>query len=82
MVLLVVAVLTVLPHGCTAANLQEQYINDKSFLLSCAESVGLPREAAAAVLDNPSGKGEQLVKEELGKYAGISGVPHFIIDGR
>lgn len=62
--------------------LQEQYINDKDFLLSCAESAGLPRDAAAAVLDNPAGKGEQLVQQELGKYAGISGVPHFVINGR
>lgn len=62
--------------------LQEQYINDKDFLLSCAESAGLPRDQAAAVLDNPQGKGEQLVQQELGKYPGISGVPHFIINGR
>jgi predicted DsbA family dithiol-disulfide isomerase len=61
---------------------QEQYINDKDFLLSCAESAGLPRDQAAAVLDNPSGKGEQLVQQELGKYAGITGVPHFVINGR
>lgn len=61
---------------------KEQYINDKDFLLSCAESAGLPRDAAAAVLDDPAGKGEQLVQQELGTYAGISGVPHFVINGR
>lgn len=44
--------------------------------------MGLPRDGAAAVLDDPAGKGEQLVQQELGKYAGISGVPHFVIDGR
>lgn len=61
---------------------QEQYINDKEFLLSSAEAVGLPRSEATAVLDNPAGKGEQLVQQELGKYAGINGVPHFVINGR
>jgi hypothetical protein len=34
------------------------------------------------VLDDPAGKGEQLVQQELGTYAGISGVPHFVINGR
>jgi 2-hydroxychromene-2-carboxylate isomerase len=79
----ILSILTVLPGACTyITHTQEQYINDKSFLLSCADSVGLPRDSAAAVLDNPAGKGEQLVQQELGKYAGISGVPHFIINGR
>ena len=62
--------------------LQEQYINDKDFLLSSVEAAGLPRADAAAVLDNPSSKGEQLVQQELGKYAAVSGVPHFVINGR
>lgn len=62
--------------------LQEQYINDRDFLLSAVEAAGLPREAAAAVIDNPNSVGEQLVQKEMGKYAGITGVPHFIINGR
>lgn len=61
---------------------QEQFINDKAFLLSSAEAVGLPADQAAAVIDNPTGKGEQLVQAELGKYAGVTGVPHFVVNGR
>lgn len=74
-------VMCVCVHVCHQKQ-QEQYINDKEFLLASAESVGLPRDGAAAVLDNPAGKGEQLVQQELGKYPGVTGVPHFVINGR
>lgn len=69
-------------HHRFAVVLQEQFINDRDFLLSAVEAVGLPREAAADIIDNANSVGEKLVQQELGKYAGITGVPHFIINGR
>jgi predicted DsbA family dithiol-disulfide isomerase len=62
-------------------NLQEQYVNDTEFLLAAAEAAGLPRDAAAAALEQ-SGAGEQLVQQELGKFPGVNGVPHFVVNGR
>eukprot|EP00878_Enallax_costatus_P003322 GHUV01003529.1.p1 GENE.GHUV01003529.1~~GHUV01003529.1.p1 ORF type:complete len:271 (+),score=46.59 GHUV01003529.1:206-1018(+) len=61
---------------------KEQYINDRDFLLSAVEAVGLPRDAAANIIDNADSVGEKLVQQELGKYSGITGVPHFVINGR
>jgi predicted DsbA family dithiol-disulfide isomerase len=61
--------------------MQEQYVNDTDWLLLAAEAAGLPRDAAAAALED-SGPGEQLVQQELGKFAGVNGVPHFVINGR
>lgn len=66
----------------SSRQLQEQYINDRDFLLSAVEAAGLPRAAAADVLDSPDSVGEKLVQQELGKYPGITGVPHFVINGR
>jgi predicted DsbA family dithiol-disulfide isomerase len=62
-------------------NLQEQYVNDTEFLLAAAEAAGLPRDAAAAALEQ-SGAGEQLVQQELGKFPGVNGVPHFVVNRR
>lgn len=61
---------------------EERYINDPAFLLSAAEAAGLPRAAAAAQLDNPRGEGEALVARELGKFPGVNGVPHFVVEGK
>jgi predicted DsbA family dithiol-disulfide isomerase len=56
-------------------------VNDTEFLLSAAEAAGLPRDAAAAALE-ASGPGEALVAQELGRFPGVNGVPHFVVDGR
>lgn len=61
--------------------MQEQYVKDKDFLLAAVEAAGLPRDAAAAQMDAIS-RGEQLVQQEEGKYPGVHGVPHFVINGR
>nr|XP_043632448.1 uncharacterized protein YwbO isoform X2 [Erigeron canadensis] len=59
---------------------QGKFIGDRDFLLECANKVGL--EGAAEYLDNPN-NGLQEVNEELGKYsANISGVPHYVINGK
>lgn len=60
---------------------QEQYVNDTDFLLAAAAAAGLPRDAAAAAL-NEAGPGEALVQQELGKFSGMNGVPHFVVNGR
>jgi predicted DsbA family dithiol-disulfide isomerase len=64
-----------------SAHLQEQYVNDTDFLLAAAEAAGLPPGAAAAALEE-AGAGEQLVQQELGKFPGVNGVPHFVVNGR
>jgi predicted DsbA family dithiol-disulfide isomerase len=62
---------------------QEQYINDRSFLLRCVEAVGLPVQSAQAILDDATGgEAEQLVLQEIGRHPGVTGVPHFVVDGR
>lgn len=70
-------------HHAHHARRQERFINDRAFLLEAAKAAGLPADGAAAALsDDPAGPGEALVRQELGKFAGISGVPHFVINGR
>jgi len=69
--------------GRTCCAHQEQFINDRAFLLRCVEAAGLPTIPAAAILDDPTGgEAEQLVAQELGKYSGVTGVPHFVLAGR
>ncbi|PWA99723.1 thioredoxin superfamily protein [Artemisia annua] len=59
---------------------QGKFIGDRDFLLESARKVGI--EGAAEYLDDPN-NGLQEVKEELGKYsANISGVPHYVINGK
>ena len=36
------------------ADLQEQYVNDRDFLLGAATRAGLPEDQAAALLDDPN----------------------------
>ena len=62
--------------------LQEQFINDREFLLSACTKCGVDAAAAAKVFDGGDPDTEQLLQQELGKYTGISGVPHFIFNGR
>nr|CAD1841254.1 unnamed protein product [Ananas comosus var. bracteatus] len=57
-----------------------KYIGDRQVLLEAARKVGI--EGAADLLDDPS-KGAEEVNEELEKYSShISGVPHFVINGK
>ncbi|XP_072958071.1 uncharacterized protein [Typha angustifolia] len=59
---------------------QGKYIGDRQVLLDAAKKVGI--EGAAELLEDPN-KGIQEVNEELEKYSsGISGVPHFVINGK
>ncbi|KAL3525823.1 hypothetical protein ACH5RR_014195 [Cinchona calisaya] len=59
---------------------QGKYIGDREFLLESASMVGV--EGAAEFLDDPN-KGLKEVNEELQKYsANISGVPHYVINGK
>ncbi|KAJ9540569.1 hypothetical protein OSB04_027075 [Centaurea solstitialis] len=59
---------------------QGKFIGDRDFLLECANKVGL--EGAAEFLEDPN-NGLQEVNEELGKHsANISGVPHYVINGK
>ncbi|ESR44193.1 hypothetical protein CICLE_v10012619mg [Citrus x clementina] len=59
---------------------QGKYIGDKEFLVECARKVGV--EGAAEFLDDPN-SGLNEVHEELKKYsANISGVPHFVLNGK
>lgn len=59
--------------------LQEKYINDPEVLIAAAESAGL--SGAREFVSDPNA-GLQEVQQNLGKYPGISGVPHFIINHR
>lgn len=59
---------------------QGKYIGDRKFLLESARKVGI--EGAAAFLDDPN-NGLNEVNEELQQYsAQISGVPHYVINGK
>ncbi|WIA30463.1 hypothetical protein OEZ86_000547 [Tetradesmus obliquus] len=59
-------------------NMQEQYVNDTDFLLAAAAA---SRGSPAAALEE-AGPGEALVRQELGKFSGVNGVPHFVVNGR
>ncbi|CAM0950846.1 unnamed protein product [Alopecurus aequalis] len=59
---------------------QGKYIGDRQVLLDAARKVGI--EGAEELLQDPN-KGVVEVKEELRKYSSsISGVPHFVINGK
>ncbi|KAI5665761.1 hypothetical protein M9H77_15614 [Catharanthus roseus] len=59
---------------------QGKYIGDREFLLECARKVGV--EGAAEFLADPS-NGLKEVSEELKQYSTrISGVPHYVINGK
>lgn len=59
---------------------EEKFVNDRSVLLAAAEKAQVP--GAAAVLDDPNALLAE-VKAELKAFGrGVSGVPHFIVDGR
>lgn len=59
---------------------QGKYIGDKNFLVECAKKVGV--EGAAEFLEDPN-NGVKEVNEDLKRYSShISGVPHFVINGK
>ncbi|XP_027077270.1 uncharacterized protein LOC113753131 isoform X1 [Coffea eugenioides] len=59
---------------------QGKYIGDREFLLESARKVGV--EGAAEFLEDPN-KGLKEVNEELHQFsANISGVPHYVINGK
>ncbi|GAA0185888.1 transferase [Lithospermum erythrorhizon] len=59
---------------------QAKYIGDREFLLECAQKAGV--EGAAEFLENPE-NGKKEVYDELKQYSSnISGVPHFVINGK
>ncbi|KAL3723409.1 hypothetical protein ACJRO7_035576 [Eucalyptus globulus] len=59
---------------------QGRYIGDREFLVEAAAKAGV--DGAAEFLDNPN-NGLQEVNEELEQYSSnISGVPHFVINGK
>jgi hypothetical protein len=47
--------------------------------LEAAAAAGCP--GGEGVLDGKDAATEALLESELGKYSGISGVPHFVING-
>ncbi|KAI8472382.1 MAG: thioredoxin-like protein [Monoraphidium minutum] len=57
---------------------QARFINDRAFLLEAAEAAGLPPGGAAEVLDDPQSYLEQ-TQQELRRYPGVTGVPHFVV---
>ncbi|CAK9175793.1 unnamed protein product [Ilex paraguariensis] len=65
---------------CLGYFTQEKYIGDREFLVESAKKVAV--EGALEFLDDPN-NGLNEVNEELQKYsANISGVPHFVINGK
>jgi predicted DsbA family dithiol-disulfide isomerase len=65
---------------CLGYFTQGKYIGDREFLVECASKVGV--DGVAEFLDDPN-KGLDEVNEELKKYSShISGVPHFVINGK
>eukprot|EP00775_Hariotina_reticulata_P005116 gene5116-5356_t len=47
------------------------------------QAVGLPVQPAQMILDDPAGgEAEQLVLQEISRHPGVTGVPHFVVDGR
>ncbi|KAK1562272.1 hypothetical protein Q3G72_009227 [Acer saccharum] len=65
---------------CLGYFTQGKYIGDRQFLVESARKVGV--EGAAEFLEDPN-NGLNEVKEELEKYSTrISGVPHYVINGK
>lgn len=57
-------------------------LGDRSVLLDIAASVGLPREAARAALDNPALEARVVAEEQQAWDMNISGVPAMIVAGK
>ncbi|KAL7141149.1 hypothetical protein ABFS83_08G034900 [Erythranthe nasuta] len=65
---------------CLGYFTQGKYIGDRIFLVEAAKKVGV--EGAAEFLENPN-NGLKEVNEDLKKHsAHISGVPHYVINGK
>lgn len=59
---------------------QEKYIGDRSVLVAAAEKAGV--EGAREFLEDPQAGLKEVLAEERKFRRGVSGVPHFVIDGR
>ena len=57
-------------------------VGDEAVLLDIADAVGLDREGAAEALRSQERAAAILAFERQAGAAGISGVPHFVVDGR
>lgn len=58
---------------------QEKYIGDREILVAAAEKVGV--EGAREFLEDPQAGLKEVLTEERKFRRGVSGVPHFVIDG-
>ena len=59
---------------------QEKYIGDKNVLLAAAEKAGV--SGAKEFLEDAQAGLKEVLQEERKHHRGVSGVPHFIVDGR
>lgn len=59
---------------------QEKFIGDKEVLAAAAEKAGV--EGARELLEDPQAELKEVLAEERKFRRGVSGVPHFVIDGR
>lgn len=59
---------------------QEKYLGDKQVLVAAADKVGV--EGSREFLDDPQAGLKEVLAEERKFRRGVSGVPHFVIDGR
>jgi len=72
-----------LVKGLFAAYFTEgQLLSDHHVLLGVAQAAGMPLQAAHAVLESDSRGAEVRAGEGAARQRGISGVPHFVIDGK
>lgn len=59
---------------------QEKYIGDREVLVAAAEKVGVA--GSREFLEDPQAGLKEVLTEERKFRRGVSGVPHFVIDGR
>ncbi|KAG0555630.1 hypothetical protein KC19_12G183300 [Ceratodon purpureus] len=59
---------------------QEKYIGDREVLVAAADKVGV--DGARAFLEDPQAGLKEVLTSERQFHRGVSGVPHFVIDGR
>lgn len=58
-----------------------QLLSDRSVLLDAASATGMDGNAAAEVVDGDAETGAVRTDEETARQLGITGVPHFVING-
>ncbi len=67
-------------HLFNAYFCQEKYIDDPSVLVDAAVAAGLPKTQAQDVVDDPKAYADEVQRDMRTYNAGITGVPHFIIN--